>query len=442
MSARARPDNVRKSLTTSCVARLRRGPYASPAWLSTGRRRRVFPQADAVRPARTQSGATVAEEFRLRSSSRTMASSSAAKPHRRSATTTTPSADAREVRRVDASCAEARTSWATDWAGPERAAVYAVLCRAALRQARTDVALSHSALLTSTASRCGTWTRRGPPHADGPRAGRAEAGIVQHRGRLGRRRRPPRRCPSECHQDRTRGARPSWRRARLVAIVPPAAPQARHDCRAAARAVCIDDRLARTVSPPTWSCGWPTDGRRIRRLRRGHGSSSSSPASAGPIPSYAIHDAHGRGSRASTSLWPTLGVFLEFDGRVKYEERRRTGESLRTTCCARSAREELICELTGWLCIRLIWADLQRPADGRPDPPAVSRTYVGLTQRWWQVLTPGGCRPVHGLTSSAIPGRAGIPRWRHGHGTQARQRRARRTGAPGPVRSSGATGRP
>jgi hypothetical protein len=54
-------------------------------------------------------------------------------------------------------------------------------------------------------------------------------------------------------------------------------------------------------------------------------------------------------------------VFLEIDGRLKYEHFRREGETLEQFLMREKRREELICQLTGWICIRLTWADLEHP---------------------------------------------------------------------------------
>ncbi len=60
-------------------------------------------------------------------------------------------------------------------------------------------------------------------------------------------------------------------------------------------------------------------------------------------------------------LWRALGVFLEFDGRIKYERFRRPGESLEAYLMREKHREEQICVATGWVCIRITWADLENP---------------------------------------------------------------------------------
>ncbi len=59
--------------------------------------------------------------------------------------------------------------------------------------------------------------------------------------------------------------------------------------------------------------------------------------------------------------WPDRGVFLEFDGRIKYQQHRRPGESLEDFVMREKRREERICQLTGWVCIRITWADLAHP---------------------------------------------------------------------------------
>lgn len=59
--------------------------------------------------------------------------------------------------------------------------------------------------------------------------------------------------------------------------------------------------------------------------------------------------------------WPERGVFLEFDGQEKYRLHRRPGETLEQYVLREKRREERICALTGWVCIRMTWADLAAP---------------------------------------------------------------------------------
>jgi hypothetical protein len=59
--------------------------------------------------------------------------------------------------------------------------------------------------------------------------------------------------------------------------------------------------------------------------------------------------------------WPELGIWLEFDGKVKYEKHLREGESVTDAVLREKRREQVISELTGWRCFRITWADLEEP---------------------------------------------------------------------------------
>ena len=95
-------------------------------------------------------------------------------------------------------------------------------------------------------------------------------------------------------------------------------------------------------------------------VSRAHGSFVGPSSCPAPIPNYAIHDAHGREIARVDLAWPTLGVFLEFDGRVKYgaQARGRERDGLRAP---REGTRVAHLRGTGWRCIRLVWADLYRP---------------------------------------------------------------------------------
>lgn len=80
-----------------------------------------------------------------------------------------------------------------------------------------------------------------------------------------------------------------------------------------------------------------------------------------PIPQYEVVDGRGRLVGRVDFAWPRLGAFLEFDGKVKYLRHRRPGESVADAVLREKRREEVICGLTGWRCIRIVWADLYRP---------------------------------------------------------------------------------
>jgi Transcriptional regulator, AbiEi antitoxin len=81
-----------------------------------------------------------------------------------------------------------------------------------------------------------------------------------------------------------------------------------------------------------------------------------------PEPQYKIRDRSGRVVARVDFAWPEYGVFLEFDGRVKYEALLKDGERPSDVVLREKRREEMICGLTGWRCIRITWADLLNPA--------------------------------------------------------------------------------
>jgi hypothetical protein len=82
-----------------------------------------------------------------------------------------------------------------------------------------------------------------------------------------------------------------------------------------------------------------------------------------PRPSLQIPvlDEHRREFAYADFGWPEHGVFLEFDGRIKYQRYRRKDETLEEFLMREKKREERICMLTGWVCIRITWADLSDP---------------------------------------------------------------------------------
>jgi hypothetical protein len=84
-----------------------------------------------------------------------------------------------------------------------------------------------------------------------------------------------------------------------------------------------------------------------------------------PQPQYKIRDHRGKLLARVDFAWPELGVFLEFDGKVKYQKFLKEGEDVVDVVLREKKREEMICRLTGWRCIRLTWADLATPVATR-----------------------------------------------------------------------------
>jgi hypothetical protein len=79
-----------------------------------------------------------------------------------------------------------------------------------------------------------------------------------------------------------------------------------------------------------------------------------------PVAQYEVVDRHGRTVARLDFAWPEFGVFLEFDGKEKYTKYLKTGDSVVNAVLREKKREELICGLTGWRCIRVTWGDLHR----------------------------------------------------------------------------------
>lgn len=82
-----------------------------------------------------------------------------------------------------------------------------------------------------------------------------------------------------------------------------------------------------------------------------------------PVAQYVVRHPDGRVAARVDFAWPEYGVLLEFDGREKYEKFRRPGESVADAVIREKRREDMLRELTGWIVIRLTWADLARPAE-------------------------------------------------------------------------------
>lgn len=83
-----------------------------------------------------------------------------------------------------------------------------------------------------------------------------------------------------------------------------------------------------------------------------------------PLPQtqHGVRDSSGTLIGRVDFAWPELGVFLEFDGLVKYEKLLQPGERASDVVVREKLREQQICDATGWRCIRITWDDLRYPA--------------------------------------------------------------------------------
>lgn len=80
-----------------------------------------------------------------------------------------------------------------------------------------------------------------------------------------------------------------------------------------------------------------------------------------PIPQYPVMDSTGRVFAYLDLALPDLGVWVEFDGMVKYERYLRPGERAADAVLRERNRERQIESMTGWICVRVTWADLHDP---------------------------------------------------------------------------------
>jgi hypothetical protein len=248
------------------------------------------------------------------------------------------------------------------WSGLTALQRHSLTAQAVLRQARTDVVLSH----TTAAIHHGApvWglpleevhvTRR-----DG-RSGRREAGIVQHRRPLlpgdvftGR---PPVTSPTRTALDLT-----------TIADVEHCLPVFDHllhaeltskpDLRAGACHMKATPGSLATDLIITLADGRRESVGESRTFFLMWG--SGTPAAE---PQVQVYDDRGHLVGIVDFAWPELRVFLEFDGKEKYLKYRREGESVIDAVLREKKREERICRFTGWRCIRITWADLYRPLE-------------------------------------------------------------------------------
>lgn len=253
--------------------------------------------------------------------------------------------------------------YSTTWASLTDKQRFGLLCRAAVRQAKTKVLLSH--LSSANEWEAPLWDQKlSEVHltrVDG-KAGRREAGVAQHRGTL---------IDGDIEERNGLAVVSATRTAlELTTIM-----DVEH------AVVEIDDLLHRGLTDPEKLASrfammnrWPDTLRTDLVLRLVDGRSESVGESRirylcwvhrlpAPIPNYPIRDASGREVARVDLAWPQFGLFLEFDGKIKYAALLKEGESVKDVILREQRREEMICGLTGWRCIRVVWADLYRPAE-------------------------------------------------------------------------------
>jgi hypothetical protein len=250
---------------------------------------------------------------------------------------------------------------AEHWAQLDDVGRHLVRAKGVLRTAKAELVLSHiTALALMGAPMWGL--PLGEVHVtrlDG-RAGRREAGVAQHSGAL----LPGDVCESGGvrHTSATRSALDLT----MVTDVEHSLPVLDHLLHVGAvqhRDLCRGAR-SRTVWPYTLSteiavrladCRSESVGESRSRYMFWRGGLPT------PLSQYAVVGDHGGTVARLDFAWPEFRVFLEFDGKDKYTKYLKQGESVVDAVLREKKREELVCRLTGWRCIRLTWADLHRP---------------------------------------------------------------------------------
>jgi hypothetical protein len=251
-----------------------------------------------------------------------------------------------------------------EWASLSTNERYGLMCAAVLRQAKTDVVLSH--LSSANEWKAPLWdvnlSEAHTTRKDG-KAGRREAGVVQHRGKI------------------LEGDLSSARFGRDVMSPTRTCLELTTMLDIEHAVVEIDDLLHRELTTVdalqtryALMDSWPDTLRTDLVLRLVDGRSESVGESRtrylcwaqhlpAPVPNYPIRDRRGRIVHRVDLAWPRLGVFLEFDGKEKYLRHLRPGETVVKAVLREKQRESLVCELTGWRCVRIVWADLYRPEE-------------------------------------------------------------------------------
>lgn len=235
---------------------------------------------------------------------------------------------------------------------------HVVVTRAAVQQSRTEVVVSHtSALAIHGAPLWGL--DQTAVHLTRPdrKSGRRAAGIRQHRGAL---------LAEDVVQRHALDVVTPTRAALEVCTVADAeaALVAMNHLlhRGATSMSQLQDRYERGLEH------WPASLRTEVVLRRATDACESVGesrfwhlcATSGlgrPKPQHVVHDPATGETWRLDFAWPERWVFVEFDGRVKYDEP-WGGRSAADVVLAEKRREDRIRELTGWLCVRVTWSDL------------------------------------------------------------------------------------
>jgi very-short-patch-repair endonuclease len=76
---------------------------------------------------------------------------------------------------------------------------------------------------------------------------------------------------------------------------------------------------------------------------------------------YPVIDRHGVVLGIADFVWPEHGLIVEFDGRIKYQQFLREGETAADAVVREKKREDAMRAATGWRVIRVTWDMLADP---------------------------------------------------------------------------------
>ena len=236
-----------------------------------------------------------------------------------------------------------------------------ITSRAVVRAAKTDVVLSHvSAALEHVPTQWGlNLSDVHLTRLDG-RTGRAEAGVRQHRGLL---------LPEDiCRTNVPATTSPVRSALELTTVAGTEQSLVTIDAMLHAGLFTAAELRTRYDAMTFWPNTLATD--LVIRLADARMESPGETRTGYALwmegvpafePQFQVFDATGRLFAELDFAWPELGVWVEFDGREKYTRYRREGETVADAVLREKGREDRVRELTGWICVRVTWAELSDP---------------------------------------------------------------------------------
>jgi hypothetical protein len=247
------------------------------------------------------------------------------------------------------------------WADADARTRHGIRARAVMRAAKTDVVLSHT-----TAALEHVPTHWGIDLSDvhvtrlDAKAGRAEAGVRQHRGLV---------LPEDvCLTSSPPVTTPVRAALELTTVAGTEQALVTINAMLHAGLFTAQDLRQRYDAMTYWPHTLATD--LVIRLADARMESAGETRTAyalwregvpTPEPQYELFNDYGRLVARLDCAWPQLGVWVEFDGREKYTRYLKEGETVTDAVLREKRREERLRERTGWICVRVTWADLADP---------------------------------------------------------------------------------